>query len=195
MFSKKVISLIATAFIACSVSAANAGIFTVNRAVGTATVTGTITTNGALGVLGTSDITDWDLLLAVGINNFTLLGPLSGSNSGLQVSGSALSATATDLLFDFGANGFALFQNPNVGSNQNWWCIEGPSSSCTPYGLGESVQLGNYPSGPHDTQVYRTSQVIGTTSITNVPEPFTLSLFGAGIAGAAALRRRKVAKA
>jgi hypothetical protein len=27
--------------------------------------------------------------------------------------------------------------------------------------------------------------------VTNVPEPFTLSLFGAGLAGAAALRRRR----
>lgn len=195
MFSKKIATFIATAFIACSVSAANAGVFNVNRSVGTASVTGTITTNGILGVLGTGDITDWNLLLAVGVNNFTLLGPLSGSNSGLLVSGSALSATSTDLLFDFGATGFALFQNPSIGSSQNWWCVEGPSSGCTPYGLGESVQLGTYPSGPHDTQVYRTSQVIGTTSITQVPEPFTLSLFGAGVAGAVALRRRKAAKA
>jgi len=31
--------------------------------------------------------------------------------------------------------------------------------------------------------------------LTNVPEPFTLSLFGAGVAGAVALRRRKKAKA
>jgi PEP-CTERM motif len=35
----------------------------------------------------------------------------------------------------------------------------------------------------------------GDAPPTNVPEPFTLSLFGAGLAGAAALRRRKKAKA
>jgi hypothetical protein len=189
MFLKK--SLIATAFLTClcSVSAADAGVFTVNRIVGSATVTGTITTNGNLGVLATGDITDWDLLLAAGGSNFTLLGPLSGSNSAVSVTGSALSATSTDLLFDFSAVGYALFQNPYTGSSQNWWCLEGPSSACTYYGAGESVQVGYYQQGPHDEQAYRTSQVIGTS--TEVPEPFTLSLFGTGIVGAAALRRRK----
>jgi hypothetical protein len=33
-----------------------------------------------------------------------------------------------------------------------------------------------------------------TGTASNVPEPFTLSLFGAGLAGAAAMRRRKKAK-
>jgi hypothetical protein len=35
---------------------------------------------------------------------------------------------------------------------------------------------------------------VSTRSQTSVPEPATLALFGAGIAGAAAMRRRKKAK-
>jgi len=200
MFAKSFAPLLAATIMGClcSISAADAGVFTVNRTAGAGTVTGTITTDGLLGVLATSDVTDWNLLLTVGASNFTLQGPLSGNNSALLVSGSSLSATATDLLFNFSALGFALFQSPIIGSGQNWWCVEGPSSGCTPYGqqgFNESIQIGSYPDGPHAAVAREGSQVIGTTTTTQVPEPLTLSLFSAGIVGVATLRRRKAAKA
>ena len=49
----------------------------------------------------------------------------------------------------------------------------------------------------NDTDGSPYGPVIGDVSVTAaaVPEPFTLSLFGAGLAGAAALRRRRKAKA
>src|SRR5207237_10314851 len=37
-------------------------------------------------------------------------------------------------------------------------------------------------------------QVLDVSSVRNVPEPLTLSLFGTGVLGAAAMRRRKKAK-
>jgi hypothetical protein len=173
----------------------HATVFSVDRTIGTGTVVGTITTDGTLGVLGTADVTTWDLTLSAGAASFTLLGPLSGNNSALTVVGSDLSATATQLVFDFSSYGLALFQNPGIGSSQNWYCIEGPSSNCTPFGTSstgtESVQVGLYPNSTYGVAHYDSSQVIGTTG---VPEPSTWALIVAGFAGIGLVARARSKK-
>jgi len=75
----------------------------------TGTIVGTIKTDGKIGVLAASDILDWKLTLSDAGKTVTLTGPLSGNNSAVNFSGSDLSATATQLLFNFkGADGGLL---------------------------------------------------------------------------------------
>jgi PKD repeat protein len=68
-------------------------------------VTGTITTDGAVGVLSPADIVDWNLAsnLPFGPDPFVLTGPLSGANSTLEFTPSSndLTATATSLFWNF----------------------------------------------------------------------------------------------
>ncbi len=62
------------------------------------------------------------------------------------------------------------------------------------FGIGQYLsETGD--SGDDPTVVYDYDNFSVTVHTASVPEPFTLSLFGAGLAGAAALRRRKKAKA
>jgi hypothetical protein len=173
----------------------HATVFSIDRTIGSGTVIGTITTDGTLGVLDAANITTWDLALNAGFSSFTLLGPLSGANSELFVTGSGLSATATELVFDFSGDGAALFQFPFLGSNENWYCLEGPSYACTPFhdnGIGtESVQVDGYGNGNNTFGVahYDASEVIGAAGV--APELPTWALIVAGFAGVGLVARAR----
>jgi hypothetical protein len=76
--------------------------YNVNATGGSATIVGTITTDGTLGVLSIGNLTDWNLVIDFGGGFIApLTGPLSGNNSGVVLTG-ILSATSRQLLFDFG---------------------------------------------------------------------------------------------
>ncbi|HKU64027.1 MAG TPA: PEP-CTERM sorting domain-containing protein [Rhizomicrobium sp.] len=101
--------------------------------------------------------------------------------------------SASDFVFR-GANVPYLGTDPISGA-YNGYLDTGSDFACaTPYfsniyhhcDFGDQALDGLYPTGngAEETWVIRAAAV-------NVPEPFTLSLFGTGIAGAAALRRRK----
>ena len=164
--------------------ASAATVYNVNRAIGAGSVVGTITTDGSTGVLGSSNITNWSLTLTDNSGSFFLNGT---GNSAVSVSGSAFSATATDLSFNFNAgSGYVLFQNPSIGSGNNFWCIDngGCINSFVP---GETVrtssangQVGTLRSG---------SQIITSTS--PVPIPAAAWLFGSALLGFVGLSRRR----
>src|ERR1035438_6377087 len=106
--------------------------YAVNETVGAGSVTGFITTDGAIGVLGTVDIVDWNLTLNDGSNpTFDLLGPISGNNSQEEVIGTNLTASATQLLFDYsGSYGGFILENATVGDGGPFVCYaSGPCSS------------------------------------------------------------------
>jgi len=157
---------------------ASAGsVFTIDNAVGAGSVSGTIQTDGTIGTLSAADILDWNLLLNNGSSTFTLLGPLSGNNSQLDAFGSDLSATATQLLFDFtdlSTSGFYLFQNPTIGSGMNYFCME-TYTGCTGAPAGESLLISA--GGGSQYTALSGTVVIGTLAI---PEPTTLGLVGLG---------------
>ncbi len=185
--------LLAATAIAFSVSA-NAATYIGNRTVGTATASLSITTDDTLGVLGNANILDWTISMIDGPDMFTLLGPLSGNNSQLLIDGTALTASATDIFFNFSAgSGFALFQNPTVGSGQHFYCVQ--VTGCFDFdGPGEAI---NAPAG----FAFQRNSLEGNISIAQaggaVPEPGTwaMMLIGFGAIGGAMRRRAKVSYA
>lgn len=149
--------------------------YNVNQTVGVGTVTGFIETDGTIGGLGTSNILNWNLLLNDGSTTFDLLGPSSGSNSAVGVSGSDLSATATQLLFNFSGSGYALFQAPILFSGHDLWCTQGTIQCTSETATGQVLTTAD---GNQFTSLSGTHVI---ASISGVPEPSTLSFLGLGM--------------
>lgn len=89
---------------------ASASIYNVDisDASGTTTAIGTITTDGTIGTLNPTDILDWNITVTVGGNSYGLTGPLSGGSSVVQMVGSSVSASSTQIFFDFSSTGFSF---------------------------------------------------------------------------------------
>lgn len=173
---------IAAAFAFAAPTAATTYIGT--RHVGAATAQLSITTDGTLGVLAFGNITDYTIGLSDPGHSTTLFGPLSGNNSGFVVLGSALSATATQLLFDFGGPGGAGF-----GDTHSQYCITGNGFNCFP--SGEFTEQIFFFTPPASEVTYDNLQVLGTAVPGGVPEPasWALMMAGFGLTGAAMRRR------
>jgi hypothetical protein len=180
-------------------SGASATVYTVGDTVGAGGVTGTITTTGALGVLGSSAITDWNLTLSDGSSTFNLTGPLSGANSGLlNNSGTALTATASGLFFNFAstAGSFLLFEGAPV-AGVDFWCVNDAASPCgSTLGASSSNEVVRV-SGAAIRQSF-----VGVTQIASqsspppppgggIPEPATWMMMILGFGGLGGLVRRR----
>jgi hypothetical protein len=145
--------------------------YTVNQTIGQDSVTGTITSDGRIGALGASDITAWDLTLKGGSDTYSL----TNGNSGLQLVGSELVATASDLTYNYssGVNGSGLgehrfaFQATGFEfSGEHYWCNTVTSSNyvCAP---GASVVPAAYFNASAQFQSRTGTQVLATGPGTN----------------------------
>jgi PEP-CTERM motif len=166
--------------------------YTVNQSVGTSgSMTGYITTDGNSGLLATSDILDWNLVVNDGTNpSFDLNGL---ANSQAQVLGSDLTATATQLLFDFsgGDSGYLLFENLTIGDGGPFACFEA-DSYCSGAPAGVSLAANDGEGDIIYTSMDGTG-VIGTAGAAPTPEPESLFLLGSGLLGVVGMARRKFA--
>jgi hypothetical protein len=157
--------------------------YNVDRTVAQGSVTGTIETDGTTGVdLTVGDIVDWNLELNDGQGNtFNLTGPLSGNDSSVFIGDGDVTASPSDLFFNFSGtdNGYLLFE-VSFGSGMHYYCDSADSQGlCL---AGESVVPATLSTIQNVT--LSGNQIIGTASGTStVPEPKTygLTLIGFGL--------------
>ena len=177
--------------------------YSVDQIIGAGSVVGTITTDGATGVLGKSDVVGWNLELnGVGAsinlntgNSNVLVG--NGFDPFNPAAGNAdFTADATHLFFNYdgldkGYLGFQIFDY----SGFNYWCNASANQGfdCVP---GKSVA----PQSAFDPSAQFAAasgdQVIGIVVASGVPEPAAWALLLAGFGGLGlSLRSRRQAAA
>ncbi len=154
-----------------------------------ATVNFSLTTNGDLGVLTTDDIVSYNITITSGANVISFI---SGQNSAYTlVLGDALTATATNLFFDFshGGNNFLVFnRGPAQGDH---YCFE-TNGFC---GSGPNAEAFRFGTGPFQIETRFGLQSIGSiAAVSGVPEPATWAMMLLGFGGIGySMRRRRLA--
>ena len=157
-----------------------------NRTIGVGTAALSITTDDTLGILSGANIVDWTITVAKP-GESALLNP---GNSNLIFSSTALSATATQLLFDFDGSGGFAFATSGVGNSRPAYCISGASGvNCNNTANTEGVF---FTSGDI-TQTFDGVAVLGSVG-GGVPEPasWALMIAGFGLVGSAMRRRARI---
>lgn len=163
-----------------------------NDAVGSGGVEGWITTDGTLGTLSVGDIVSWEL--DVTSNNFTW--PVDVRNSQVYVVGSDLTATSTELFFNFSGadSGYLWFHDaPLQWEPAPFACFVSASANQCYTSGGISVSS----IGPLPGYANPTVPVTGTVAIAGpTPEPATwaMMLVGFGLAGGAMRWRRSASR-
>jgi hypothetical protein len=127
------------------------------------------------------------------VSSFKLLGPTSGNNSQLFINtATAFTATASNLLFDFsGFTGGVAFQNPNLGSGQNYYVLEDQAD-----GVGGFPGTENLRVGFADRQISaRNGVVVIATASMPIPEPSTFIVWSVcGVVGSFYGYRRRLSR-
>jgi hypothetical protein len=154
---------------------------------GPGAVTGFIETDGTTGTLGPTNIVDWSLTVSnASIGPYTLTGPHSGNNSFLYLIGSDLSASASELDYNFADTGstarFEIVGNasgPVARNTVSFWQIGVPSACGGSACVAWTVRLNS--SSAIDTDILEPDAVatIDTAPIGAVPGP----IVGAGLPG------------
>ena len=180
---------VAAAGLIVGAGAASANIvYSVDQIIGDGSVVGTITTDGATGVLGASDILAWNLELNGVGASYDLAS--TDSNANKYIIGDDLTANASHIYFNYsGTNGdqFLLQDGPEIGNT--YWCNSVGYSSCYP---GKSVVPENVGSlSAQFDPLASGNQIIATAG---VPEPATWAIMLVGFAGLGLIGRRAAGK-
>jgi hypothetical protein len=174
--------------------------YNVDLAVGADSVTGTITTDGKTGVLTSSDIVSWALLLTFNPGGgIPIVDAGPQPNGGDSSQGVLLTATPTALSFGFSTgNGQQVLQMyktilplslPSVYSSMEIISIDGLSNvalaTCAdPYCDTYII----------NTQSYEGTVVLGKSVVTPEPGTATLALTGIGLLGLLVVMRKRYAR-
>jgi hypothetical protein len=167
---------------------------------GTGTLSGTITTDVNTGVLSQSDIVSWDIVQSA--NTVQFGSTLDPANSMVSLTGTALTATATGLFFNFGATDNSLlefFTPPGTGNNLQFCDATTP---CTNQNGAQSfsdivyvfVAPGLGSTSGSSPQGLATTEIAAAAAPAATPLPAALPLFATGLGGLGLLGWRRKRK-
>ncbi len=164
--------------------------YVASRAVGDGSVDLSFTTDGTLGELSTGNILDWTVKMTDGSVKIALQGPGGLNNSAAIVFGHALSATASDLIFDYDVppSFFAnLFAITTAGPDPKpLWCVSNTGCFATNSEV-ISVDGLTFLTSAHSERFVVAS--VASSSAAPEPAAWALTIAGFGLAGSR-LRRR-----
>jgi len=157
-------------------------VYDINLTVGSGSITGTLETDSSLGVLSTGDILAWDFTLNDGLH----LGGLESGTQDLFGTANLLTASPTELFFDFDLGLGGIFDVRTFGSLRSFQAID------TVTGGGVDIQH-RLPDLHGTGFVVDGGQVRFGTSTTALSEPSSIGLLVAGLLGLVLGMRKKAA--
>jgi hypothetical protein len=187
---RKLLCIITALFVAIGapkILRADSITYSIDQTLGAGSVTGTITTNGTIGILDLADLTGWNLVLYDGTNTVDM----TQATSTALINGNDLTASLTVLDFNYSGGGFAPNYNDFTfngnGSPNGQLCYTSGSNCWGPTGVGVWDVGGDFYTS--DYVVETGNQVI---AIASAPEPGTGSLMLIGIGFLWMMRKRIV---